>query len=173
MAVALILIDNGMTTNSSKTDSVCCPKFDPSPWDDRIIEWHDRKFIQDSVRTVFYMPLNFGKVMKRMDEAVSKGGAENLDNLCLSEHTSKWNQDVFLAVNKEVQGAKNVSLSGKYYAKVYEGNFKETGKWSVDFEKQLKAKGHGCKRLFMWYTTCPKCAEKYGKNYVVLLAQIK
>jgi hypothetical protein len=24
----------------------------------------------------------------------------------------------------------------------------------------------------MWYTTCPKCAKKYGKNYVVILAEI-
>jgi hypothetical protein len=23
-----------------------------------------------------------------------------------------------------------------------------------------------------YYTTCPKCAKRYGKNYVVLLAQI-
>lgn len=161
-----------MTTNSSQAEPVCCPKFDPSPWDDRTIEWHDRKFIQDKVSTVFYMPLNFGKVMKRMDEAVSKSGAENLDHLCLSEHTSKWNQDVYLAVNKDVRGANNVSISGKFYSKVYEGNFKDTGKWSVDFEKQLKTKGFSSKRMFMWYTTCPKCAKKYGKNYVVILAQI-
>ncbi|MEI6577635.1 MAG: EFR1 family ferrodoxin [Bacteroidota bacterium] len=26
--------------------------------------------------------------------------------------------------------------------------------------------------LVMWYTTCPKCAKKYGKNYVVLMAQV-
>ena len=25
---------------------------------------------------------------------------------------------------------------------------------------------------YMWYTTCPKCAKKYGKNYVVILGQI-
>jgi hypothetical protein len=24
----------------------------------------------------------------------------------------------------------------------------------------------------MWYTTCPKCAQKYGKNYVVIIAQV-
>jgi len=23
-----------------------------------------------------------------------------------------------------------------------------------------------------YYTTCPKCAEAYGKNYVVLLAEV-
>jgi len=24
----------------------------------------------------------------------------------------------------------------------------------------------------MWYTTCPKCAKKYGKNYVVIIAEV-
>ncbi len=28
------------------------------------------------------------------------------------------------------------------------------------------------KKLYLFYTTCPKCAKYYGKNYVVLLAQI-
>jgi hypothetical protein len=28
------------------------------------------------------------------------------------------------------------------------------------------------KKLYFFYTTCPKCAKYYGKNYVVLLAQI-
>ncbi len=28
------------------------------------------------------------------------------------------------------------------------------------------------KKQFMWYTTCPKCAKKYGKNYVAMVAQL-
>ena len=27
-------------------------------------------------------------------------------------------------------------------------------------------------KLYFFYTTCPKCAKVYGKNYVVLLAQV-
>ena len=27
-------------------------------------------------------------------------------------------------------------------------------------------------RLFFYYTTCPRCAKQYGKNYVVGLAQV-
>ncbi len=35
----------------------------------------------------------------------------------------------------------------------------------------LKEKAMTMKRSFMWYTTCPKCAKKYGKNYVVILGK--
>jgi hypothetical protein len=151
----------------------CCPRFDPAPWDDRIIEWSNKKFIKDSVFTFFYMPVNFGRVMKRLDERVRKAGAEFMDGLSLSDHTSKWNMDVYSAVDKEVPGAANTTMSGKFYCKVYEGPFKDTGKWCKDFEGLVEVKGCNVKKWFMWYTTCPKCAKVYGKNYVAILSRIE
>jgi hypothetical protein len=156
----------------TQSETMCCPKFNPDPWDDKIFEWKDKRFIKDKVFTLFYMPMNFGKVMKRLDENVRKAGAEITDYLSLSDHTSKWNMDIFLAVDKEVPGAENTSLSGKFYSKVYEGPFGNTGKWCKDFEGILKSKGHGIKKWYMWYTTCPKCAKKYGKNYVAIISEI-
>jgi len=37
---------------------------------------------------------------------------------------------------------------------------------------RMQAEGETLKKILFYYTTCPKCAEAYGKNYVVLLAQI-
>jgi hypothetical protein len=153
-------------------EAECCPKFNPISWDDKIIEWNNKLFIKDRVFTFFFMPVNFGKVMRRLDESVRKAGVEIIDGLSLSDHTSKWNMDVYLAVNKEVSGAENTALSGKFYSKVYEGPFGNTGKWSKDFEIIVKSKGFNVKKWFMWYTTCPKCAKKYGKNYVAIISEI-
>jgi hypothetical protein len=58
-------------------------------------------------------------------------------------------------------------------SKVYEGPFKDTKKWCDDFEAYAKEQGYEIKKWFMWYTTCPKCAKKYGKNYVVIIAEIE
>ena len=150
----------------------CCPPFNPALWDEKILEWDNKKFIKDKVRTLFYVPMNFGKVMKRMDKKVRKSGAQMPDSICLSDHTSKWNMNVYLAVDREIQGAENVAFSGKFLSKVYEGDFKETGKWCKDFESYAKGRGFEIKKWYMWYTTCPKCAKKYGHNYVVVLAKI-
>jgi len=157
--------------NKPKFD--CCPPFEPAPWDDKIITWEDKKFIKDKVFTFFFMPVNFGAVMKRLDRTVREAGANILDWLCLSDHTSKWNMDLYLAVDKEIPGAKNLKLSGKFYSKVYEGPFKDTDKWCKNFESLSKSKGLSVKKLYMWYTTCPKCAKKYGKNYVVILGEME
>jgi len=149
---------------------ICCPKFEPAPWDDKVIRWEHKKFIKQSVFTLFYMPLNFGRVMRRVDKKVREAGGTIPDNLCLSEHTSKWNMDVYSAVDREIPGAENVAISGKFLSKVYEGPYKETGKWCRDFETVAKNKHMDIKKWYMWYTTCPKCAKKYGKNYVVIMA---
>ena len=159
--------------NSEIETPECCPRFDPTPWDGKIFEWNNKKFIKDSVITQFYTPLNFGEVIVRMMGKVEKSGAQMPDWLCLSDHTSESNMDIYLAVDKEVKDAENVSLSGKFLSKVYEGPFEDTGKWAMDFDDFAKRKGLKTKKIYMWYTTCPACAEKYGKNYVVIIGEVQ
>jgi len=151
----------------------CCPKFNPKPWDGKTINWKNKKFIKGRVFTIFNIPINFGKVITRLNEKVEKAGAKVPGWLCLSDHTSKWNMDLYLAVDKRVPDVENVTISGKFLSKVYEGPFQDTEKWCKDFEAYAEKKKLKIKKLYMWYTTCPKCAKKYGKNYVVIIAEVK
>jgi hypothetical protein len=159
-------------TTEHQDPTVCCPEFDPAPWQDKLFTWENRKFIRDKVSTLFYMPVNFGKIMKRIDGKIRNAGAVMPDYMGLSDHTSQWNMDIYVAVDKEIPGADNVTLSGKFFSRVYEGPFGKTGKWMKDFKAVLTTNGLTCKKVYMWYTTCPKCAKKYGKNYVVILARV-
>jgi hypothetical protein len=119
------------------------------------------------------MPINFDKKMKNLDKKINLAEASIPDNLCLSFHTSKWNMDLYLAVDKDIPVSQNATLSGKFFSKVYEGLFQDTGKWGEDFENVLKSKNLTNKKMYMWYTTCPKCAKKYRKNYVVIISQVE
>ena len=153
-------------------DEVCCPKFEPAIWDGKTFTWKDKRFIKDHVRTLFFMPLTLGKVMEKLDKKIRTAGATLLDGMALSEHTSMWNMDQYLAVDREVPGVVNTTLSGSFVCKVYEGPFEDTGKWMKDFEEYNKQNSISVKRWLMWYTTCPKCAKKYGKNYVAIFGQL-
>jgi hypothetical protein len=159
-------------TNNNSENEVCCPPFEPSTWDDKVIEWDNKMFIKDKVWTFLYMPFGFGKVMRKLDEKVRSSNATIPDWLCLSDHTSSWNMNIYLAVDKSVPDAEMVTFTGKYFAKVYEGPFQNTGKWTKDFEAEAKRQDYNIKKMYMWYTTCPKCAKKYGNNYVVLFGEI-
>jgi hypothetical protein len=159
-------------SNHETDNNICCPPFDPIIWDDKEIEWNNKKFIKDKVCTFLYMPFGFGKVMRRLDQKVRAAEATMPDWLCLSEHTSSWNMNVYLAVDKEIPNAENITLSGNFFCKVYEGPFQNTGKWTKDYTIEAQKKGYSIKKMYMWYTTCPKCAKKYGNNYVVIVGEV-
>jgi hypothetical protein len=151
----------------------CCPKFDPKNWEEKTHIWKNKKFVKDKVFTLFYMPINFGSVITKLFQKTQNANATVPDWLCLSDHTSMFNMDIYLAVDKEVENANNVLMDGKFFSKVYEGPFSDTKKWCTDFQAHTKSKNMSVKKMFMWYTTCPKCAKKYGKNYVVVIAKIE
>ena len=69
---------------------------------------------------------------------MEKAGATIPDNLCLSDDTSRWSMDLSLAVDREIPGAENMTMSGKFLCRVYEGPYGDTGKWCRDFESHAK-----------------------------------
>ncbi|MCL2294211.1 MAG: hypothetical protein FWC36_05040 [Spirochaetes bacterium] len=156
----------------SEKDSICCPQFNPVPWDSKVLEWDNKKFVKESVRTFFNIPMNFGSVMKKIMKKAEETKAFSSDFLCLSEHTSKWNMDLYLAVNEEIAGLENTTLTGNFFSKVYEGSFGNTKNWFADFKTQAEKIGLKIGKTYTWYATCPKCAKKYGKNYVVIVGRI-
>lgn len=155
-----------------RKEEVCCPKFDPTLWDDQFFNWQDKKFVKAEVQTFLHLPLNFGRVMNKLDEKVGEVNAQTPDFLCLSDHTSKWRMDLLLAVDRDIPDAEMTTISGSFYSKVYEGDFRNTKNWCRDFEQTLSQKGLNLNKEYIWYTTCPRCAKKYGKNYVVLVGKV-
>jgi hypothetical protein len=63
-------------------------------------------------------------------------------------------------------------LSGTFLTKVFEGPYQNAGKWAQEMKQYVQGKDKKIQKLYFSYTTCPKCAKVYGKNYVVLFAQI-
>lgn len=157
-----------MNTN----EEVCCPRFDPAPWDGKTITWQGKRFMQDRVTSLFHIPLNYGAVMTRMQNAIDAAGAKLDAPVMLSDENSLWGADVYVEVSRDVPAAKMATLSGTFMCKVFEGPYSQIGQWVEAMKTWLKREGKPFSKLYFYYTTCPKCQKKYGKNYVVLLAQI-
>lgn len=153
-----------------KPDTGCCPRFDPVPWDGREVTWRDKLFVRDRVRSVFHIPVNFGAVMKRNMQAIEAADALDPDHVLLSDENSMWGADVYIAVSKDVPGVRMERLSGTYFTKVFEGPYKNVGRWAKTMKDLLVERKRPLRKLYFWYTTCPKCAKAYGENYVVLVA---
>ena len=154
------------------SETGCCPRFNPAPWQGKLHTWKSKRFLKEKVFCLFYMPLNFGGVVVSLMKKMGAAGATCPGNLGLSDHTSLFNMDFYVATDKEVPGCENVKISGKFLSKAYEGPFEKTGVWCNDFAAYAKKRGFKLGKMYMWYTVCPSCAKAYGKNYVVLFAQI-
>jgi hypothetical protein len=150
----------------------CCPPFDPTPWQEKEITWTFKPFVKDHVTSFLHIPLNMGsKVVKNMN-LITAAKAEAPYQLMLTDEKSPWGADIYIDVSKEVPGAKMATISGTFLTKVFEGPYKDMGKWAQEMDNYVKSKGKTTNKLYFSYTTCPKCAKAYGKNYVVLFAQI-
>jgi effector-binding domain-containing protein len=73
---------------------------------------------------------------------------------------------------KQIIFPENIKISGTFLTKVFEGPYKDAGKWYKEIKKMAEEKGIPNNKIYFYYTTCPKCAKKWGKNYVVGFLQI-
>lgn len=157
----------------STSTTGCCAKFTPEPWDEKEFTFKDKLFVLANTWSFLYIPLNFGRMMKRVSEHVQAAGAEpDAQRLVLSEESSPWRGKHYYAVTKHVPNEKTVTLSGTFVTKVFEGPFQNAGKWATEAKAYAESKGKKVARILFYYTTCPSCAKVYGKNYVVAFVQV-
>ena len=159
-----------MSMENSETG--CCPKFDPTPWDDKGFTFQDKLFAKANTINFLHIPLNMGLMMTKTWKAIKDTDAIADEFIILSYDPSLWKGEHYFAVTKKVPEMEMVRFSGNYLSKVFEGPYKDAGKWMKEMTKFVQEKGKNLKKLYFFYTTCPKCAKHYGKNYVVGFAEI-
>ena len=161
-------------TYTSVNETGCCPVPNVKEWDKSSVTWDNKKFIKDYTFSIMHVPVNMGHVIKRMWEKIQRSDAapESEEWYMLSYDLSPWKGEHYASVTKEVEGAENVTLSGKFLTKVFEGPYKDAGRWYSEMEEYVRREGGEAKKIYFFYTTCPKCYKHYGKNYTTAFAQI-
>ena len=154
------------------SETGCCLRFDPGPWDQKEVTFQNKLFVKDRVRSVLHIPLNFGRVMVRNMGKIRAADAATPEPLLLSDENSLWGADVYIAVAKDVPGAQMARLSGTFLTRVFEGPYSNVHRWVQEMKTYVASRQKELQKIYFFYTTCPKCAKYYGKNYVVLLAKI-
>ncbi|MFA6918472.1 MAG: hydrolase [Candidatus Gracilibacteria bacterium] len=158
--------------NQAVKPTGCCEPFDPVPWQDKEIIWKDKVFVKDHITSFLHIPLNTGSKITKNMKLIETAGAKAPHQLMLTDENSLWRADIYIDVARDVPGAEMAKISGTFLTKVFEGPYQNAGKWAGEMAEYVKSKGKTVKKLYFSYTTCPSCAKAYGKNYVVLFAQI-
>lgn len=120
-----------------------------------------------------HIPIGFGKAVVRSMEKIQKAEAATENPpIFLCDEASKWKTILRIETSKDIPGGEMETISGTFLTKVFEGPYKDAGKWYRQMADFVKSKGKDCQKIYAYYTTCPKCAKTYGKNYTVLVAKV-
>jgi hypothetical protein len=151
----------------------CCPRFNPVGWDNQTLHFRDKLFVRATTRSAMHVPWNMGRVFTRVQGHIADAGAADpATEIVLSRDISPWEGEHFFAVPSAVDGEEMTTLSGDFITRVFEGPYHRAKDFSHDMEVAATAMGKIAKRVFFFYTTCPKCARTYGQNYMIGVAEI-
>lgn len=152
----------------------CCPVFNVDWRQDATITLTDQKFIVWTTWNFMYVPLNMKQMMWRIWKDIQEADAspDQSHRMMLSHDLSPRKSKHYFSVTKDIPWAETVTLPWTYITKVFEWPYKNM-RWRMQEMKQhIEWREKQIEKIFAFYTTCPVCAKKYGKNYVVLLAKV-
>ena len=161
-------------TYTEKNDTGCCAVPNIAEWDEKEVTFIDKPFIRMHTKSIFYVPINMSRVMTKIQKQAEDANSNMSpqEAMILSRDLSPWKAEQLYAVNSIVDGADNVSLSGHFLTKVFEGPYKNAKNWYKTLLDYSESVGKKANNVYFFYTTCPKCAKHYGKNYTIGLIQV-
>ncbi len=160
-----------------REEKVCCPVFNPEKWDRKNLEWDEKPFLRETMPALFHIPFPplIGKKIIRMYSIAEKAGInfeDKSETLVLFRDPSPFRTEIYYSVTGRVEGVDDTTISGKFVTRVFDGPFNMIPKYIREMEKYLKESEMKARDYYVHYAYCPKCAEKYGHNYMILFAEI-
>lgn len=149
----------------------CCPEFDPKKWDKKKVTWKGKLFLKDKVFTFFHIPLNFGSVIKGNIKKLKEANAMPKDMMILSDEKSLFYNNVYTSTKKALPKSEDVKVTGTFLTRVFESS-KSKKQCIKDMEEYVILEKQELKNIYFYYQICPNCSKKYGKEYLVLFAEI-
>jgi hypothetical protein len=151
----------------------CCPVFHPEDYENKLFDFSSHQFIKAQSKSIMYVPMNLDKVMTKTQGDIVAAHQNFEDRyLIISQDVTPFKCDHYFIVKGEVPHYPIQKIEGLYYTKVYDGSYNNISKWMKDLDGILHTKGRKINEVFAFYSTCPKCAEVYKHNYVVLMAKV-
>lgn len=160
----------------TEKEDICCPEFEVSKWDNKAFDWNKKLFIKATIPTFFHIPLPamIGKRMHKLYSLAENAGAnipDKSDALIMFHDPSAFKSEIFYAVTKPVERAENTELTGTFEAGVFDGPYSSVPKHIQAMNTRLQEQGKKAKDYYIHYAYCPKCAQKFGKNFMILFAE--
>lgn len=152
----------------------CCPRFRPQGWDEQALHFEHKPFVRAISHGVQHVPHDMAPAYAAAASAIERANAwEDQQLLVLNRVLPAQEAEHLFAVRRPVPGMELVELDGDYRTKLFEGPYEQAPHWQAEFERELAEQRLIVQQIYFYFTTCPACAEYYGRNYVVAVAKLR
>lgn len=110
--------------------------------------------------------------MCKQAEAVDAMTEDMTETLVLFHDPSAFRSEIFMSVTQHVPEAENVTLSGTFVSKVFDGPYKDAPKFMKEMDAYLAQSNQTAKDYYVHYAYCPKCQKKFRRNYQIFFAKV-
>lgn len=151
----------------------CCPKFNPAGWDRQELHFENKAFVRATTKGLVHGPVNMDSVFSRVQGHIEQADAVSAeDAVVLSRDLSFTESEHLFSVSKLVPEEDNVTLTGDFITKVFEGPYQKVMLWHREMQELVGKWGGIPGDVYFFYTSCPKCARAYKQNYIVGVARM-
>ena len=154
----------------------CCKVFDPAQWNDKMHTWENKMFIRGTMPQILHFPFPgmIRRIMNKLWKLAAEAKAETKqeDFLMLTYDLSPWKCEFYMSVTRSVPGADNVSLSGTYFTKVFDGPYSRVPQYINEMDIFLTQNDMLAKKYYFHEAACPFCDRRYLVNNIVVFAEI-
>ena len=149
---------------------------DPAPWNEKTSEWKRKPFLVKRIPQLFHVPLPgaYAKAIGSLYAEAQEHGiaCDQKDFFMLTRDISAWKAEILLGVSESKAGLDMHDLDGTFVSKVFDGPFNKIPAYLEEMKAFLNKEGKSARDCYFWYPYCPKCAQKYGHNWIIIFAQV-
>lgn len=161
-----------MSESNKEHEIEYAPLFNAEPWQHELHAGRNKPFIKTTLRSLWYVPIGFGKAMLRLEALLRGKNAKHPEHLNPAAQLPKRRMNLLRASAPTNPIVPIETLDELYFSRVYDGDYSNMNRWMQDFEHALKVKKLRAKQIFIWQTNCPGCAKKVGSNPAVIVAEV-
>ncbi len=159
-----------------ESESVCdCPEIKDQDWHNKEMNWSGKIFYFEDVPHFLNIPLGLEKRQHGMLEAIQRKGYTIANREMILHQPGLFKGRILIEIDDPEQYDANVIQleNTRVLTRVYHGSRAGIKNAVEELKVFAQDRVHVLPgTIYLWYVTCPKCAQSRGGDKTVLLARV-
>ena len=149
-----------------------CPILEARDWDRRFWDWKDKPFYAATYWSIMHIPLNLDAVVRKAVADIRERNLMSEPIITFTREETMFHSTILISIREGTDELPVETLTGRYYSRLFEGGYGDTGKHMGEMRADLGKQGLKPGELLLYHATCPVCVEERGAAQTVVFARV-